>query len=284
VDVIVKQLAESRIAAVTHLVECALKAQPSTNIVSLTGELLVQFGLHDCAGIAGIGDLTRKALESSAERRPAKVDLEVSREAIPVAIIDAPFPEAAMGGDAYDAIDATQCLPEFDRLPVEFGTKHSVIRTGDKTVVMNAAHYADLLQARDIAIKARQDSEIYQQAAAAAVQSLSDIETIVSNTTDSLMIYRSADGTFTAYSGCESTSNAVLRLALKSMAEVAVEKRSRESETKVTDETTYQSGVEEVSCTVEQASGDEKCQTEPVDSAGQTGAAQDTKEPTSEQF
>lgn len=283
-DVIVKQLAESRIAAVTHLVECALKAQPSTNVVNLTGDLLVQFGLHDCAGVT-VGEFTRKAPEPSAERTQCKVDLEVSREPVPIAIIDAPFPEAAMGGDAYDAIDATQCLPEFDRLPVEFGKKHSVIRTGDKTVVMNAAHYADLLQARDIAIKAREDAEIFRQAAAAAVQSLSDIETILGSSTDSLMIYRSADGTFTAYSDCESRSNAVLRLALKGMAELAVEKRSRvESEAKVTDETTYQSGVEEVSCQVEQASGDEECQTEPVDSTGQTGASQDTTEPTSPQF
>ncbi len=284
-DVIVKQLAESRIAAVTHLVECALKAQPSTNVVNMTGELLVQFALYDCGADDGPG-ATRKEPEPPAERRPAKVDLEVSREAIPVAIIDAPFPEAAMGGDAYDAIDATQCLPEFDRLPVEFGTKHSVIRTGDKTVVMNAAHYADLLQARDIAIKARQDSEIYQQAAAAAVQSLSDIETILDkNAGNTLMIYRSPDGTFTVYSDGESKTDPVVRLALKGMAELSVEKCSRfESVAKVTDETTYQSGVEDVSCQVEQAGGDEECQTEPVDSTAQTGASQDTTEPTSPQF
>ena len=279
----VRQLAQSRHEAVASIVDGAMKAQPSLNVVDVTAALLKQFATHDCAGVTYVGDFTRKAMEG--ERAPSKVDLEVSREPVPIAIIDAPFPEAAMGGDAYDAIDATQCLPEFDRLPAEFGKKHSVIRTGDKTVVMNAAHYADLLQARDIAIKARQDSEIYQQAAAAAVQSLSDIETILGDTSDSVMIYRSADGTFTAYSNAESSSNSVLRLALKGMAELAVEKRSRvESEAKVTDETTYQSGVEEVPCQVEQASGEEKCQTEPVDSAGQTGATQDTKEPTSEQF
>jgi hypothetical protein len=282
VDGNVRQLAQSRHEAVASIVDGALKAQPSLNVVDVTTALLKQFAAHDCAGVTGIGDLTRKAMD---ERAPSKIDLEVSRESIPVAIIDAPFPEAAMGGDAYDAIDATQCLPDFDRLPVEFGKKHSVIRTGDKTVVMNAAHYADLLHARDIAIKAREDAEIFRQAAAAAVQSLSDIETIVGDTIDSLMIYRSGDGTFTAYSGCESSSNAVLRLALKSMAELVVEKRSRvESETKVTDETTYQSGVEEVSCQVERASGTEECKTEPVDSQGQTGVAQDTSEPTSPQF
>jgi hypothetical protein len=286
VDGNVRQLAQSRHEAVASIVDGALKAQPSLNVVDVTAALLKQFATHDCAGVAGIGDLTRKAMEG--ERAPSKVDLEVSRESIPIVIIDAPFPEAAMGGDAYDAIDATQCLPDFDRLPAEFGKKHSVIRTGDKTVVMNAAHYADLLQARDIAIKARQDSEIYQQAAAAAVQSLSDIETILGNdpaSIGSLTIYRWQDGTFSVSAGGESRTDSVVRLALKSMAEVAVEMRSRvESEAKVTDETTYQSGVEEVSFRVEPASCDEKCQTEPVDSAGQTGATQDTKEPTSEQF
>jgi hypothetical protein len=276
VDGNVRQLAQSRHEAVASIVDGALKAQPSLNVVDVTAALLKQFATHDCAGVTYVGDFTRKAMD---ERAPSKVDLEVSRESIPIAIIDAPFPEAAMGGDAYDAIDATQCLPEFDRLPAEFGKKHSVIRTGDKTVVMNAAHYADLLQARDIAIKARQDSEIYQQAAAAAVQSLSDIETILCKSRESaFMLLVSRDGTFSACGDGIHHESTTVRALLSEFSGLIL------AQPKVTDETTYQSGVEEVSFRVEPASCDEKCQTEPVDSAGQTGATQDTTEKTSNQF
>ena len=290
-----RKLAEARLKSVSKIVERTLINQPSVDVAKLTHELLMQFALNDCVVVVCGGhsdnkqpDIEHRTFQYSP--KSVSIEREIVSEASPAqvasATIEAPFPESAMGGDSYDPIELTACLPEFDRLPTEFNDKFSAIRTGDKTVVMNSAHYADLLQARDTAIKAREDADVMKQAAIAAIQPLSDMETIARQTKGrSFMLFGNADGTFSVIADDAVETGPNARQLLRTIAEKITNPVPEVVDIpEVSSETTYQSGVEEVPCQVEQASGEEKCQTEPVDSAGQAGATQDTKESTSEQF
>lgn len=161
----------AKIEMVKEIVLQAMRFNPSTDAVGMTERL---FGAAD-RGVA----VTTLDLPNSIIPKHVPMPVPVDPVTVEVPEFAAPYPESAMGGDTYDPIEAIRCLPDFERLPREFGKEHSVIRVGSQTVVMNAAHYADFLAIREIVDRANADVEVYRRAAELSAQTVSDLEALI---------------------------------------------------------------------------------------------------------
>lgn len=155
----------------------SLKANPAFDSVKAALELLKAVGYQ--------GDSYPEPQIDPQETKPydpPQEDLRKAeyavRESIPIV---APYPSSALGGDFYNALTVTDVLPEFDQLPFEFNDKFSVIRSGEQTVVMNAAHYVDLLQLREIAKAAVNNERVMQDVALAAAHDQQMLFEIIAN-------------------------------------------------------------------------------------------------------
>ncbi len=288
----IENIIEMRLRAVASIIESVVKANPSANVTAIAESLLVVFASYDTM-FPNERDETRT--------QPQKSDHEHSHDdddcdddcddSQPVANapIDAPFPESSMGGDVYDPVQAVAHLPEFNELPTVFVDKHSVIRSGDKTVIMNAAHYADLLNARDTAKQAVEDEQVMRQAAAAMSQYLANIETILKLSPERRLILMAdsngdnengfPESKYTLFAAHQLYEGLSLRALLKQAAESLTERTAAGNY-----ETQNQPGIAEIPGGSQQEGSETQCTTEPVDSQGQTGGTQDTSEQTSQPF
>lgn len=156
----------------------ALRVNPSTQVVPLIESLVNIVGVNAGGSViyATKGSPEKDVIKASILEQ--QIDSAVKYDAVESVSITAPYPSSAIGTNVYDPIEATGCLPDFDKLPFQFCEQHSVIRSGEQTVIMNSAHYADLLQLRDTAIVAINDERVMRAAAEAATVTLSEIDRI----------------------------------------------------------------------------------------------------------
>jgi len=131
------------LCVVRDIVQEALRVNLCHDASKLTKELLEVFGWHSVLVTSPID--VPKDLEQFTENYELK---QVQK----CPTVSAPFPESAgsQSGE-YDPIEAAKLLPAFNDLPFQFCAEHSAIKTDNQTVVMNSAHYSDLLAIRDIA-------------------------------------------------------------------------------------------------------------------------------------
>jgi hypothetical protein len=206
---------------VKEIVVDALRANPATDAAELSRRLLASVGWSSAACIKDEPAQSKEEPSSSVEYKTVAYTTVES-----VAIV-APYPESAIGGDSYDPIQATECLPEFEKLPFEFCKEHSVIRSGEQTVVMNSAHYADLLSLRQIAVQANKYEQLWRSVAETSVRELSDLSHLL--TTGEVLLQSCPEGVRISYvsEGRDSVSQThdCLRSALQAMVE---EVRARE--------------------------------------------------------
>lgn len=129
---------------VRDIVKSALDANRCNDPAALAKDLLDTF-------VLSISLLCPEDVTATQETNQFVEQYE-SKEIQKCPTVSAPFPESAgsQSGE-YDPIEAAKLLPAFNDLPFQFCAEHSAIKTDNQTVVMNSAHYSDLLAIRDIA-------------------------------------------------------------------------------------------------------------------------------------
>jgi hypothetical protein len=288
----IENIIEMRLRALATIVEAVVKANPSANVTTMAEQLLVTFALYDTMFPNERNETGTQPRKSDHKHSHDNDDCDDNcddSQPVAHAPIDAPFPESSMGADVYDPVQAVAHLPEFNELPTVFVDQHSVIRSGDRTVIMNAAHYADLLKARDTAKQAVEDEQVMRQAAAAMSQYLANIETILKLAPERQLTLIADDNgdnengfpesRYTLFAAHQFYEGLSLRALLKQAAESLTERTAAENY-----ETQNQPGIAKIPGGSQQEGSETQCTTEPVDSQGQTGGTQDTSEQTSQPF
>lgn len=242
---------------VEAVVIAALDKQPSLDVVDCTTRLLKS--LESLTFTCDV-DLRQQSQEVQDILQP------------PVAAcapcpIEAPYPESALGGESYDSVELTKCLPDFDRLPFEFGLKHSVIRSGEQTVIMNSCHYADLLATRSCVEAARSDANFWRTSEEAEARCLSQLAQLTVSGRVELSIADDHGFRVVYYKGdavVASVVSANFRNAISVLLKMILYSASEQQS--------------------QPASGEATCQTKPVDSDVQAVVSQDTTDETSMLF
>lgn len=157
---------------VKSVVIAAMEKNPTIDVVGMSSRLIEIASISCMASFTG----TIPEIRVPGEAIKWFDDTQAATESVQIV---APYPESAMGGDSYDPMEATKLLPEFAKLPFEFGDKHSVIRSGEQTVIMNSAHYADLLSLREMAGRAIGDERVMRGVAEASAKFIADVSSIM---------------------------------------------------------------------------------------------------------
>jgi hypothetical protein len=201
------ELSVAKVEMVKEVVLQAMRCNPSTDPVILTERLFAAAG-------RGVAVVDLELPSSAIPPHLMSPQIEPASQVVPE--FSAPYPESAMGGETYDPLAVTRELPEFERLPREFGKEHSVIRVGDHTVVMNAAHYADFLAIRDVAERSISEISVMRQAAELSAKTVSDIESLIDvNAVCVLRTAYPADGTVMVSCGEENANAETVRAAVQ---------------------------------------------------------------------